>query len=84
MVGIEASLESARNVYRVLGVVALLSAAIYLALYHLLLAPRCASPVQHPSNNLLQGIVQFVTYNVSYRTCSFFLRWLSVFVPKLA
>lgn len=60
MVGIEASLESARNVYRALGVVALLSAAIYLALYHLLLAPRCASPVQHPPNNLLQGIMQFL------------------------
>ncbi|XP_026326657.1 uncharacterized protein LOC113235241 [Hyposmocoma kahamanoa] len=66
MVGIEPSLESARNVYRALGVVALLSAAIYLALYHLLLAPRCASPVQHPPNNLLQGLTTNGGSNGSY------------------
>lgn len=55
MVTLEQPLESARSVYRALGVVALLSAAVYLALYHLLLAPRCASPAVSPPNHLLQG-----------------------------
>ncbi|KOB69195.1 Macrophage MHC class I receptor 2-like protein, partial [Operophtera brumata] len=44
MVSLELPLESSRGVYRALGVLALLSAAVYLALYHLLLAPRCAAP----------------------------------------
>lgn len=55
MVSLELPLESSRGVYRALGVVALLSAAIYLALYHLLLAPRCAAPAVKPPQHLLQG-----------------------------
>lgn len=57
LVSMERPLESARQVYRGLGVLALLVAAVYLALYHLLLAPRCASPAQSPPNHLLQGIM---------------------------
>lgn len=56
LVSMEQPLESARNVYRAMGVVALLTAAVYLALYHLLLAPRCAAPAVAPPNHLLQGL----------------------------
>ncbi|XP_049888125.1 uncharacterized protein LOC126382357 [Pectinophora gossypiella] len=56
MVTLEPPLESARDVCRALAVVALLAAAIYLGLYHLLLAPRCASPAQSPPHHLLQGL----------------------------
>lgn len=55
-VSMEQPLESIRSVYRALGVVALLTAAIYLALYHLLLAPRCAAPAVAPPHHLLQGM----------------------------
>ncbi|KAJ0179368.1 hypothetical protein K1T71_005080 [Dendrolimus kikuchii] len=56
MVSMEQPLESARYVYRALGVVALLVATVYLALYHLLLAPRCAAPAVSPPQHLLQGL----------------------------
>lgn len=56
MVSLEQPLESARDMYRVLGVVSLLVAAVYLALYHLLLAPRCAAPAVSPPQHLLQGL----------------------------
>ncbi|CAK1551833.1 unnamed protein product [Leptosia nina] len=56
MVTLEETLESSRNIYRALGVLALLCAAVYLALYHLLLAPRCASPAAPPPTHLLQGL----------------------------
>ncbi|CAG9563094.1 unnamed protein product [Danaus chrysippus] len=56
LVSLDRPLESARQVYRGLGVLSLLVAAVYLALYHLLLAPRCASPAQAPPNHLLQGL----------------------------
>ncbi|XP_053599751.1 uncharacterized protein SP1173 isoform X2 [Plodia interpunctella] len=49
-------LESQRSVYRALGVVSLLAAAVYLALYHLLLAPRCAARPAAPPQQLLQGL----------------------------
>ncbi|XP_026764996.1 uncharacterized protein LOC113523296 [Galleria mellonella] len=49
-------LESARAVYRALGVAALVAAAVYLALYHLLLAPRCAARPVGPPHHLLQGL----------------------------
>lgn len=55
MVSLEQPLEAARNMYRALGVVSLLVAAVYLALYHLLLAPRCAAPAVSPPQHLLQG-----------------------------
>ncbi|XP_013185915.2 uncharacterized protein LOC106131367 [Amyelois transitella] len=50
------SLDSQRGIYRALGVVSLLAAAIYLALYHLLLAPRCAAQPVAPPQHLLQGL----------------------------
>ncbi|VVC89159.1 unnamed protein product [Leptidea sinapis] len=55
MVSLGSELESTREVYRALGVVALVVAAVYLALYHLLLAPRCASPATSPPPHLLQA-----------------------------
>lgn len=55
MVGFEEPLASTRDVYRGLGVASLLVAAVYLALYHLLLAPRCAAPPVAPPRALLQG-----------------------------
>lgn len=62
----EQPLDSARDVYRALGVVALLVATVYLALYHLLLAPRCAAPAVSPPQHLLQGT--FISYyNYKYR-----------------
>ncbi|KAI5634323.1 MFS_1 like family domain-containing protein [Phthorimaea operculella] len=51
----EPALWASRDVYRGLGVAALLSAAVYLGLYHLILAPRCAAPAQPPPQNLIQG-----------------------------
>ncbi|XP_047989275.1 uncharacterized protein LOC125228664 [Leguminivora glycinivorella] len=56
LVTMSAPLESARSLYRALGVAALLAAAVYLALYHLLLAPRCAAPQAPPPTHLLQGL----------------------------
>lgn len=56
MVSLEQPLQAARGVYRALGVLALLAAAVYLALYHLLLAPRCAAPAVSPPHHLLQGM----------------------------
>nr|XP_026491085.1 uncharacterized protein LOC113397135 [Vanessa tameamea]XP_026491086.1 uncharacterized protein LOC113397135 [Vanessa tameamea] len=56
LVSLEQPLESLRSVYRALGVTALLAAAVYLALYHLLLAPRCAAPAVAPPHHLLQGL----------------------------
>ncbi|XP_063530497.1 uncharacterized protein LOC134741590 [Cydia strobilella] len=56
MVTMTPPLESARSLYRALGVAALLAAAVYLALYHLLLAPRCAAPPAPPPTHLLQGL----------------------------
>lgn len=49
-------LQSARVTYEALGVVSLLVAAIYLTLYHLLLAPRCAAQAISPPQHLLQGL----------------------------
>lgn len=59
MVSLQAPLESMRSVYRALGVCALLCAAVYLALYHLLLAPRCAARPVAPPHHLLQGNYNF-------------------------
>ncbi|XP_068628197.1 uncharacterized protein SP1173 [Battus philenor] len=56
MVTLEEPLESMRGIYRALGVVSLMAGAVYLALYHLLLAPRCAAQPAAPPNNLLQGL----------------------------
>ncbi|XP_045492373.1 uncharacterized protein LOC123691837 [Colias croceus] len=56
MVSLEQSVDSSRDVYRALGVLALLAAVVYLALYHLLLAPRCAAPAAPPPTHLLQGL----------------------------
>ncbi|XP_045459822.1 uncharacterized protein LOC123670369 [Melitaea cinxia] len=55
-VSLEQPLQSLRAVYRGLGVAALLAAAAYLALYHLLLAPRCAAPAAPPPRQLLRGL----------------------------
>ncbi|PZC75860.1 hypothetical protein B5X24_HaOG205562 [Helicoverpa armigera] len=52
MVSLQQPLESARTVYRALGVAALLVAAVYLALYHLLLAPRCGAAPIIPETSL--------------------------------
>ncbi|XP_045534115.1 uncharacterized protein LOC106708597 [Papilio machaon] len=56
LVSLQAPLEAQRGVYRALGVAALAAAALYLALYHLLLAPRCAAQPAPPPHNLLQGL----------------------------
>lgn len=56
MVSMGGPLQSARQAYRGLGVAALAVAAAYLALYHLLLAPRCAAPALSPPQHLLQGL----------------------------
>ncbi|XP_045763576.1 uncharacterized protein LOC123866204 [Maniola jurtina] len=56
LVSLEPPLASQRDAYRALGVAALVAAAVYLALYHLLLAPRCASPAVAPPSHLLQGL----------------------------
>uniref|UniRef100_A0A2A4JXZ6 Major facilitator superfamily associated domain-containing protein n=1 Tax=Heliothis virescens TaxID=7102 RepID=A0A2A4JXZ6_HELVI len=56
MVSLEVELEAARSVYRALGVLALATAALYLALYHLLLAPRCGAAAVAPPHHLLQGL----------------------------
>lgn len=55
MVSLQQPLQAVRMVYRSLGVVALVVAAVYLGLYHLLLAPRCAAPAVSPPHHLLQG-----------------------------
>ncbi|CAG9792005.1 unnamed protein product [Diatraea saccharalis] len=55
MVSLSQPLESAREVYRALGVASLAAAAVYLALYHLLLAPRCAARPAPPPQHLLQA-----------------------------
>ncbi|KAF9410041.1 hypothetical protein HW555_010758 [Spodoptera exigua] len=56
MVSLQQPLQAVRMVYRSMGVVALLVAAVYLGLYHLLLAPRCAAPAVSPPHHLLQGL----------------------------
>ncbi|CAH2062787.1 unnamed protein product, partial [Iphiclides podalirius] len=66
MVGLEEPLASARGTYRALGVAALLVAAAYLALYHLVLAPRCTAPPAAPPRALLQGIGANGASNGSY------------------
>ncbi|CAH0721680.1 unnamed protein product, partial [Brenthis ino] len=56
LAALEAPLAAQRGAWRALGVAALLAAAAYLALYHLVLAPRCAAPAQPPPHHLLQGL----------------------------
>lgn len=56
LVTLEDPLESARQINRGLAVFSLLVAAIYLALYHFVLAPRCAAPTTSPPQTLLQGL----------------------------
>ncbi|RVE45966.1 hypothetical protein evm_009369 [Chilo suppressalis] len=56
MVSLSEPLQSAREIYRALGIASLLAGAVYLALYHLLLAPRCAARPVPPPHHLLQGL----------------------------
>ncbi|CAG4964486.1 unnamed protein product [Parnassius apollo] len=56
LVGLGTPLAGARDVYRGLGGSALAVAGVYLALYHLVLAPRCAAPTAAPPAALLRGM----------------------------
>ncbi|XP_041973029.1 uncharacterized protein LOC121728799 isoform X2 [Aricia agestis] len=56
LVSMELPDESARALWKALAGVALITAAVYLTLYHTLLAPRCASPGHPPPSHLLQGL----------------------------